>query len=170
MPADQRVSFSASFDYVDASGHVVTLGSASADELLTQFATDCPLGELAGVGVPDASMAFNVGIAFGVVIENAIGGDGNDVVWGNEAANRITLGAGHDTLKYDSATSIHGDIVTDFGTDDTLDLTALGALDRSQLSWDAATQVLRLNDAAHAWALTLQGTGSLALASQVLTA
>lgn len=40
----------------------------------------------------------NLGIAYGCVIENAVGGSGNDVLIGNEAANNLTGGAGDDTL------------------------------------------------------------------------
>ena len=40
----------------------------------------------------------NLGIAWGVVIENAIGGSGNDVLTGNPANNRLQGGAGNDTL------------------------------------------------------------------------
>ena len=40
----------------------------------------------------------NLAIAFGVVIENAIGGSGSDLLRGNDAANRLDGGAGDDTL------------------------------------------------------------------------
>ncbi len=40
----------------------------------------------------------NLGIAFGCVIENAVGGAGNDFLIGNDAANNLTGGAGDDTL------------------------------------------------------------------------
>lgn len=40
----------------------------------------------------------NLGIAYGVVIENAIGGNGNDTLTGNSAANSFDGGAGSDTL------------------------------------------------------------------------
>jgi serralysin len=41
----------------------------------------------------------NVSIARGVVIENAIGGAGNDVLLGNAASNVLTGNAGNDTLR-----------------------------------------------------------------------
>lgn len=41
----------------------------------------------------------NVSIARGVVIENAIGGSGNDALSGNDADNRLTGGAGGDRLR-----------------------------------------------------------------------
>jgi len=40
----------------------------------------------------------NVGIALGVIIENAIGGAGNDTLLGNNADNRLSGGAGVDSL------------------------------------------------------------------------
>lgn len=40
----------------------------------------------------------NLGIAYGCVIENAIGGSGNDTLIGNDSSNRLTGGAGNDTL------------------------------------------------------------------------
>lgn len=40
----------------------------------------------------------NVWIAYGVTIENATGGAGNDVITGNDAANGLTGGAGDDTI------------------------------------------------------------------------
>ncbi len=40
----------------------------------------------------------NVAIAYGVVIENVLGGEGNDVVTGNDAANVLRGNGGNDTL------------------------------------------------------------------------
>ena len=40
----------------------------------------------------------NVGIARGVVIENAISGSGDDLLVGNQAANQLFGGVGNDTL------------------------------------------------------------------------
>jgi Ca2+-binding RTX toxin-like protein len=42
---------------------------------------------------------YNVAIAFGVTIENAIGSDYNDQIVGNEVANNLQGGKGNDTLK-----------------------------------------------------------------------
>ena len=41
---------------------------------------------------------LNMGIAYGTVVENAIGGSGGDVIIGNAAANRLTGGGGRDNL------------------------------------------------------------------------
>ena len=43
-------------------------------------------------------MTNNVAIAYSTTIENAIGGGGNDVIAGNDAANRLVGGAGDDQL------------------------------------------------------------------------
>ncbi len=40
----------------------------------------------------------NIAIAFGTTIENAVGGSGNDVIFGNAANNTVTGGAGNDTI------------------------------------------------------------------------
>ena len=53
----------------------------------------------------------NVGIANGSVIENAIGGDGNDKLIGNSAKNQLTGNAGKDTL-----TGAKGDDTLDGGS------------------------------------------------------
>jgi serralysin len=45
------------------------------------------------------SLIGNVSIALGAVIENAIGGAGDDIINGNSADNRITSGAGHNDVE-----------------------------------------------------------------------
>jgi Ca2+-binding RTX toxin-like protein len=96
----------------------------------------------------------NVGIAFGTVIENVIGGSGNDTIAGNSVNNSLAGGNGADSLSglagddtlaggagNDTATGGTGndtfvylsglDTITDFtagGTDDKIDLTAFTAL------------------------------------------
>lgn len=59
----------------------------------------------------------NIAIAYGAVIENAIGGNGNDTLIGNGAANVFTGGAGSDRFVFNSGNAV--DTVTDFasGTD-----------------------------------------------------
>jgi serralysin len=48
---------------------------------------------------PDAGLLVdNVGIAYGVTIENAVGGGGNDIIVGNAASNRINGNAGNDVI------------------------------------------------------------------------
>jgi hypothetical protein len=57
------------------------------------------LGSLSGS--TSVSMTGNISIAYGAVIENAIGGSGNDVLIGNTAGNALTGNAGDDTLSGD---------------------------------------------------------------------
>jgi len=81
-------------------------------------------------------------IAHGVVIEDAWGGSGNDLITGNDAANHLrggggadtlTGGAGADVFEYvgltDSGTALNAwDIITDFVTGDLIDLSAIDAM------------------------------------------
>ena len=63
-----------------------------------------------------SNVGFNVGnvvIARGVVIENAIGGAGNDTIIGNTANNVLSGGAGEDSLSYETATAgVHVNLTT----------------------------------------------------------
>jgi Ca2+-binding RTX toxin-like protein len=69
-----------------------------------------------------------VSIARGVIIENAIGGGGIDMITGNAADNVITGGFGNDTLTggagndifKDTAAGLSGDTITDFGVGDSI--------------------------------------------------
>ena len=47
---------------------------------------------------PDGMLKDNIAIAYGVTIENAVGGAGNDKIIGNAAANILNGGGGHDVL------------------------------------------------------------------------
>ena len=62
-------------------------------------------GEFSSLGVKQLEFkgelftaADNVAIAYNTVIENAIGGQGDDIILGNEAANKITGGKGNDEI------------------------------------------------------------------------
>lgn len=70
----------------------------------------------------------NLEIGRGTIIENAIGGSGNDTLIGNDVANILiggagrdvmTGGAGNDTFK-DTAANLNGDTITDFAVGDRL--------------------------------------------------
>ncbi len=96
-------------------------------------------------------MGQNIGIAYGAVIENAIGGHGNDRINGNQANNRFTGGDGADTFVIAdySGTSPDPanpagktivdnsvDTVTDFHTgQDKIDLTSFGHLTAADVSY-----------------------------------
>ncbi|AFZ01222.1 M10 family metallopeptidase C-terminal domain-containing protein [Calothrix sp. PCC 6303] len=51
-----------------------------------------------GKTFPDPLEKYNLGIAFGVTIENAIGGAGSDILIGNQVSNRLDGGASNDTF------------------------------------------------------------------------
>jgi Ca2+-binding RTX toxin-like protein len=73
----------------------------------------------------DFVMDNNIGIAYGTIIENAIGGGGDDRINGNSADNRLTGNGGADTFIFadDSST----DTITDFESGvDKIDLSELG--------------------------------------------
>ncbi|HEX8388979.1 MAG TPA: M10 family metallopeptidase [Sphingomonas sp.] len=56
------------------------------------------------LGVTSPLFTDNISIAYGAVIENAVGGSGDDVIVANQVANRIQGGAGVDTVSYETAT------------------------------------------------------------------
>jgi Ca2+-binding RTX toxin-like protein len=79
----------------------------------------------AGSLLPTYKGENNVSIAYGAVIENALGGSGNDSLIGNDVANRLAGGAGNDTLtggagadSFDFSALLNSssnvDLVTDF--------------------------------------------------------
>lgn len=82
-------------------------------------------------------MEQNIGIAYGAIVENAIGGHGDDRINGNEANNFFTGGDGDDTFiiaDYDGEAAGKAivdnsiDTITDFHTgEDKIDLTSFGS-------------------------------------------
>ncbi len=56
------------------------------------------------LGLENGLFTDNISIAYGAVIENAVGGGGDDLIIANSAANRIDGGAGFDTVSYETAT------------------------------------------------------------------
>jgi len=104
-------------------------------------------------------MEQNIGIAYGAIIENAIGGHGDDRINGNQVNNRLTGGAGSDTFIFvkDGST----DTITDFATGvDKIDLTELN-IASTDVSFDAASRELRIDtdgDAAFDMTIIVNGT------------
>jgi Ca2+-binding RTX toxin-like protein len=96
-------------------------------------------------------MEQNIGIAYGAVIENAIGGHGDDRINGNQADNMFTGGEGADTfIIADYSGTIPDpsnaagkvvvdnsiDTITDFMTgEDKIDLTSFGHLTAADVSY-----------------------------------
>ena len=104
-------------------------------------------------------MEQNIGIAYGAIIENAIGGGGNDRINGNSADNELTGGAGRDTFIFvkDGST----DTIKDFATGvDRIDLSALG-IGSGAVTFDDATNRLRIDtndDGAYDMTIIVEGT------------
>lgn len=96
----------------------------------------------------DWLMENNIGIAYGAIIENAIGGHGDDRINGNQANNTFTGGEGADTFIFArfgaGDTSI--DTITDFVSgEDRIDLTEFAGVDASRVQFDAASDLLRVD-------------------------
>ncbi len=151
--ADTDPSAEAKADYlahVNADNAALNLGARSA-------VYDLYFGGRAGVneGVAwfntmggDTQMENNIGIAYGAIIENAIGGSGDDQINGNQADNVFTGGAGADTfilaLFGDNDTSV--DTITDFATGvDTIDLSEFAGLETANVQFDTASDTLSVD-------------------------
>jgi serralysin len=96
----------------------------------------------------DTLMENNIGIAYGAVIENAIGGSGNDQINGNAANNWFTGGGGNDTFVFarygDNDTSV--DTIKDFQSGaDKIDLTSFAGVDASRVQIDNPADTLRVD-------------------------
>lgn len=71
----------------------------------TQAQFDFYLALREELGLENGLFTDNVSIAYGTVIENAVGGGGDDLIVVNSAANRLDGGAGIDTVSYETATA-----------------------------------------------------------------
>jgi serralysin len=107
----------------------------------------------------DFVMDNNIGIAYGAIIENAIGGGGDDQLNGNSANNRLTGGAGRDTFIFVDDGSV--DTITDFKSrTDKIDLTELDGVTKSDVLFDKVSDTLFVNtdnDAAYELTIIVQG-------------
>lgn len=56
-------------------------------------------------GLENGLFKDNISIAYGVTVENAVGGGGDDLIVANNVANNINGGAGSDTVSYETATT-----------------------------------------------------------------
>lgn len=89
----------------------------------TQAAYDYYEGLKKSLGLTNGLFTDNVSIAYGAVIENAIGGGGNDRIIGNEVANVLTGGGGRDIFELRSALKSGADRVSDWQLGDVLGTT-----------------------------------------------
>ena len=105
----------------------------------------------------DYLMENNIGIAYGAVVENAVGGHGNDRINGNQANNIFTGGEGADTFIFAdySGTTMAGkviladtsvDTITDFGNGaDRIDLSEYAGVHSSNVQFTSATDTLKVD-------------------------
>jgi Ca2+-binding RTX toxin-like protein len=112
----------------------------------------------------DTLMENNIGIAYGAIIENAIGGHGNDRINGNQANNMFTGGDGADTFIFAryGATDTSIDTITDFVSGvDKIDLSEFGGLTEADVLFDAATDELKVDtnqDGSYDMTIIVHGT------------
>lgn len=88
------------FDFSKNTSPVVTIWDAKGKDTidLSGFSGKETLDLHAGMYSSVGGLTNNLAIAFGAVIENGIGGSGNDTIEGNAYANKLTGGAGADHL------------------------------------------------------------------------
>jgi len=90
-------------------------------------------------------MEQNIGIAHGAIIENAVGGEGNDRINGNQANNMFTGNGGSDTFiiaRYGAADkSIDSILDFEWGVDK-IDLASFSGLSLANVSFDDAANKL----------------------------
>ncbi|HJT13476.1 MAG TPA: M10 family metallopeptidase, partial [Dongiaceae bacterium] len=108
----------------DAGGHdTIDLSNQTRNQVI-----DLRDGTFSSIGTKDTgtrpAAVGNVGIAFGVTIEDAVGGSGNDKITGNDVANDLDGKAGNDTiaggLGSDTLTGGTGNDAMSGGKDDDL--------------------------------------------------
>ena len=96
------------FTIVDGGGNdTVDFSGFAADQRINLQLADpnSTLGSVSNVG----GLIGNMTIAVGSIIENAVGGSGNDSIIGNEYNNVLTGNAGNDTLKgYGGSDTLYG--------------------------------------------------------------
>jgi serralysin len=90
----------AAFDFAVNKNPVVAIWDAGGNDTLdvSGFTQNQRVTLVAGAFSDVGAMKKNVAIAFGVTIENLVGGSGSDLLEGNQAANVIRGGAGADTI------------------------------------------------------------------------
>lgn len=89
------------YDFKTAPDPVIAIYDAGGNDTLdaSGYATNQRITLVAGRLSDIGNLTQNVAIAFKTVIENAVGGSGNDVITGNGVANRLQGGAGNDLIR-----------------------------------------------------------------------
>ncbi len=105
----------AQYDLTVSSAPFAIWDGAGNDTLdLSGYSTNQTITLVAGNFTSAGYMTNNIVIAYNVVIENAIGGSGNDTIYGNSAHNILRGGLGNDTLFTDGGNdTVNGEGGTD---------------------------------------------------------
>jgi serralysin len=100
----------------------------------------------------------NIAIAKNVIIENAKGGSGNDILYANAVNNKLEGGAGNDTYAgYKCGVTTGNDIIRDTGGTDVLEI--------SNAKTEAALKAVKISHTGNDLVLTLSASDSITLES-----
>ena len=121
------------------------------------------------LGLKSGLFTDNVSIAYGAVIENAIGGGGNDRIIGNEVANALTGGAGRDIFELRSGGTSGADRITDWSRGDVLATTKAinDANGDGIITWKGASLTLDGSDGDRVELVGAQGSSGLRLMGSI---
>jgi len=164
------------FNFAVTIGPVVAIwDGGGVDTIDLSGYSDASLINLNGGEFSDAGgLTKNIAIAFGVTIENAIGGGGDDLIHGNAAANQLAGGAGNDLLEgsgggdlLDGGTGIDtlrggegdDDYLVDNAGDQVIETLAADGIDRVESSINYILGDF-VEDLTLAGVLNLNGTGN----------
>ena len=149
-PGDTTFSYAPDQPFVEA-----IWDSGGNDTLdLRNFLEACTVSLVPGayttIVCTDWSMTNNFGIAYGTIIENASGGEGDDIITGNDSSNTLDGGSGNDILtggagldSFRFSANFGSDTVTDFSlAEDTLMF-----LDESGIEIEASALIESNNEA-----------------------
>lgn len=150
-------------------GHV---SQALVNSLGTSYmnAAESRIASYTGVHGIYATEYDNFSIAYGVTIENAIGGSARDLLWGNDVANVLNGMGGDDVLRgfggndtFVFANDASTDTIADFQTGaDKIDLTAISGVTAADVSYNSTTHQLQIDtnhDATYDMFINVLGTG-----------
>ena len=128
------------FDFAQNKNPILTIWDASGNDTLdlSGFAGNSRIDLHAGASSDCDGMTNNIWIAYNCVIENAVGGSGNDVLVGNNANNTLDGGTGIDTLQGGAGNDT---LIGGAGTDLAIYASVLSAY---QFTYDAIAGILHI--------------------------
>lgn len=116
-------------------------------------AAEARIASYTGVHGIYATEYDNFSIAYGTTIENAIGGSGNDLLWGNSANNHLTGGGGDDVLRgfggddtFIFANDGSTDTIQDFQSGhDKIDLGGVSGVTASEVAYNSSSHLVQID-------------------------